>query len=90
MVLDADGKVRYQEALKKEKVSSLITNEDIRVTYPKWRKRVTEIRDMCSKKVKIQNEWKVCRKLTTAKKKQITRELKNTATKLTMLLLIIV
>ena len=38
MVLDADGKMRYQEALKKEKVSSLITNEDIRVTYPKWRK----------------------------------------------------
>ena len=44
-------------------------------TYPIWREKVTEIKELCSKKVKIQKKWKVCRKLTTAKKR-ITRELK--------------
>ena len=75
MVLDSEGKVEFQKALKDENVSSIITDDDILVTYPIWREKVTTIRDMCSKKVKIQKKWKVCRKLT-AVKKRITKELK--------------
>ena len=75
MVLDDEGCSKYREMLKEEKVSSLISDKDIRQTYPIWREKVTEIKELCSKKVKIQKKWKVCRKLTTAKKR-ITRELK--------------
>ena len=75
MVLDSEGKVEFQKALKDQDVSSIITDDDILVTYPIWREKVTTIRDMCSKKVKIQKKWKVCRKLT-AVKKRITKELK--------------
>ena len=56
------------------------SNEDIRKTYSRWNQRVVEINDLCSKRVKIKKKWKVCRKLTTAKKK-ITRQLKKTREK---------
>merc|ERR1712096_426937 len=65
MVMDDNGRANYREILEQKKVSNLINNDDIRKTYPAWRKKVTDIRDSCRKKVKIQKKWKVCRKLTT-------------------------
>ena len=75
MVMDQDGVTRYRERLAEENISSLINEDDIRTTYPKWRDKVTEIRESCCKKVKIRKKWKVCRKLTVMKK-EITKELK--------------
>ena len=75
MILDDCGQAKYRTILEQKKISNLITNDDIRKTYPVWRERVTEIRDGCRKKVKIRKMWKVSRKLTSVKKK-ITRQLK--------------
>ena len=52
-ILDEEGWAKFREELQKEKVSEIITNDDIRCTYPKWREQVSKIRDRCSKKVKI-------------------------------------
>ena len=80
-VLDEDACERFRKKLEEEKVSELITNEeDIRTTYQAWSEKIIQVRDSCSKRVKIQKKWKVCRKLTAAKKR-ITRELKTTTDK---------
>ena len=81
MILDEKGTVKYREMLEKEKVSKLITNQDIRRTYPIWRSKVTETLERCKKKVKIQKKWKVCRKLTSAKKR-ISKKLKEKLTRI--------
>ena len=80
MVMDEEGYQKFREKLKEEKVSSILDGDDIRETYTLWSKKVMEIKDSCSKRVKIKKKWKVCRKLTAAKK-SITRQLKRTTDK---------
>ena len=80
MVMDDEGYKKFREKLKEDKVSEILDGDDIRQTYTIWSKKVMEIKDSCSKRVKIKKRWKVCRKLTAAKKK-ITRQLKKTTDK---------
>ena len=77
MVLDEKGYQKFKEKLEEEKVSKILEEGDIRQTYPEWSKKVMELKKSCSKRVKIQKKWKVCRKLT-AVKRRITRQLKKT------------
>ena len=75
MIIDENGYERFRDELKRNEVSKLLDDEDIRKSYPVWSAEVMKIKESCSKKVKIKKRWKVNRKLTAAKKR-ITRELK--------------
>jgi hypothetical protein len=79
-VVDKEGWNRFQQKLEEEKVSQMIDKNSIKTSYTKWNEKILEIRKKCSKKVKLVKKWKVCRKITAAKKR-VTSELKTALSK---------
>ena len=66
---------KFREEAEKERISQMINDRDIRISYKEWNDKVVSIHEACKKKVKRMRPWKVSRKLLTMKK-NITRELK--------------
>ena len=79
-VMDDAGIIKFKKKLEEEQVSNMLEGDNIQQTFPIWSKRIHEIREKCSKRVKIKKNWKVSRKLTKVKK-SLTRELKKTRSK---------
>ena len=77
-VMGKNGWAKFREEIEKRQISNMIDNRCIKTSYTEWNNTILNIRDSCSKKVKMKRMWKVNRKLT-VKKKSITRELKKTA-----------
>ena len=80
-VLNKEGMLEFKDKLLENRVSEIIDENDIKATYTKWNSKIIELRDSCYKKVKLNRQWKVCRRLTSMKK-DITKQLKRTTNKL--------
>ena len=72
--LDKRNLEAYRNELEAEKVSNIIDDRPIRLSYPEWCKKTLRIRDKYSSKKKIRRKWKVHRQLVREKKK-INRQL---------------
>lgn len=61
--------LEFKDKLLENRVSEIIDENDIKATYTKWNSKIIELRDSCYKKVKLNRQWKVCRRLTSMKKR---------------------